>query len=366
MKKKIGILTFSGAINYGAVLQEYALCKKINYFGYDAEIINYLCEKIQNERKFINLDAGSPKIFLKSIAKSLLTIKQLPFKKHRILKFEKENIKIADKISSKRSIDFNEYNKIIVGSDQVWNLKTTGHDNIFYLADAPKSIKRYSYAASFGEYRPTRSEWQIIKGYLKKFNTISVREDSAKNMLSKNGVTGAIISLDPTLLLTRTEWEVIAKKPKEKHYILIYNVRRSNRIYEAARKLKNQTGLPIIDLSGNLALLPKKSTKSRPNVSPSEFVGYFLSADYILTTSFHGCAFSIISEKPFLLDPTSNKGEKNDRAINLLRRINLLNRRLDINDIDKIKETIDWQKVSKKLRPLINKSTKYLKDICKA
>ena len=56
-KKKIGILTFHNAHNYGAVLQAYALKTKLNRMGYKAKILNYQNPYIARlYRKGIHID----------------------------------------------------------------------------------------------------------------------------------------------------------------------------------------------------------------------------------------------------------------------------------------------------------------------
>ena len=49
----IGIITFHGALNYGAVLQTYALQKKIEELGGESEVIDYKCNEIEDVYKWI-------------------------------------------------------------------------------------------------------------------------------------------------------------------------------------------------------------------------------------------------------------------------------------------------------------------------
>ena len=57
MAKKIGILTFHYAHNYGAVLQAYALKTKLQRMGYEVQVLNYQNKYIARRyRKGIHID----------------------------------------------------------------------------------------------------------------------------------------------------------------------------------------------------------------------------------------------------------------------------------------------------------------------
>ena len=54
-KKRVGVITFHNYDNYGAILQSYALQKKLQEIGTQPEIIDYRCDYISNPFRLVNL-----------------------------------------------------------------------------------------------------------------------------------------------------------------------------------------------------------------------------------------------------------------------------------------------------------------------
>ena len=145
---KIGIMTFHRAINYGAVLQTYALQKYLNDSGYDAEVIDYRCDHMENFYKILSVKNKS----IKQVIRGLLNFIYVYKKKSRFYGFLDQNVKISSKIYDKSNIgeSNNEYDKFITGSDQVFNYACSQFDKNYFLEFVKNYDKKYSYAASFG------------------------------------------------------------------------------------------------------------------------------------------------------------------------------------------------------------------------
>ena len=166
--------------------------------------------------------------------------------------------------------------------------------------------------------------------------------------------------IDPTLLLNKDEWQKISVKKIDKPYILVFNVKPVKSLIDFAEKLSKKTGIPVVYITDN----PQKKRKNFTYVSAptvEEFLGYFANADYTVTNSFHGTAFSVIFHKNMFVEYETAKGF-NHRAKNLLQTIGI-NR--EIKDGEAVTTDIDWNKVDNILQAERKLSLDYLKDIIK-
>lgn len=324
--KKIATLTFHRAINYGAVLQAYALQKSIEKFGYDTEILDYrsdFLEKLHNPhdlRKYKSILRYGYAILRNSVKKdnrkAFYSFSEKYLKLSKV--YNRENIKDAA----------DEYKAVIVGSDQVWNYNCTNFDKTYFLDFLPDGKQKYSYAASVGiklESPEIRNEYKKL---LSDFSVRSVREAQAQKELEKLGLS-AEVALDPTLLLKPEEWRKIATAPKKKpgKYLLVYVITATPTIFSAAKKISKKYGLQIIYI--NEFLFNKPGVKNVSKITPTEWLWLFDNAEYIVTNSFHGTAFSVNFEKQFYVEPLPVKTNVNSRIYDLLTLLDLQNRIID-------------------------------------
>lgn len=349
--KKIGIITFINTINFGASLQAYSLYKTIKRMGYDVKLISYNNSFIENKEK--NTER---KISMKSIIKKVVMSKGTKRKIRKFADFEKSNIEFSDNYyedNIKRSNE--EFDTFVTGSDQVWNLKITNSDWNYFLSFVNKDKTKISYAASFGNNVIEKKDYKSIKKNLKDFSGISVREESGQKFLEKNCEIKSKVVLDPTFLINKEEWEKLSDfKPNIDKYILVYFPHNKDKVFKFAKKLSKEKKLPIVYLS----ISPKIifNVKTVYDASPEEFVGWIKNAEYIVTGSFHGTAFSINLEKQFYYEPSGD----GSRIDNLVKMTDTYDRSIDlIKDFD-IK--IDYEKSKKILENKKKESLDFLKN----
>lgn len=358
--KKIGILTFHRALNYGALLQAYGL---VNYLTKNAEnckveIIDYRAPGIEKNRSVKN------RFFPFSIKNTLRTI--LLIKK--INKFDiflKKYLPISSKIYTEQNISDieNDYDIIFVGSDQVWNTKITENDYNFFLAESNIKNKKKinSYAASVGLLEYDNIEKEKISAYLKKFNHISIRESASQDIFEDMNIKIDGVHVDPTLLISYEDWNLIVKGRKIKDdYILVYNVKKPDNLLRYVKKFSNENNLKIVYIPNGIK--PKGGKIMFPNIN--EFLSLFHNAKYIFTNSFHGTVFSIIFHKKMLVE-LKKDSQGNNRIINLLKECGLSNRIVKDDNYQIIENDIDWNKVDFNLSNLAKKSQQYLTNIIK-
>ncbi|TCK84942.1 polysaccharide pyruvyl transferase family protein [Albibacterium bauzanense] len=354
---KIGIITFHWGANYGGVLQAYALQQflKKNIKGSEVSIINYV-----------------PKTPTQSLFKCIATrkIKYIPsnlityFKERNFVPFRDKNLILTKKYSSLKELqeDPPELDVYITGSDQVWNPYIINkHGTPYFLTFGDKSIKRISYAVSFGCTEYPERELSLIKPFIEKFDVLSVRENTGLSILEKVGITKVELMPDPTLLLEESDLERLIsekKKTKSKKFIFFYILQENqNCIQEIYNYLKSRKGIKTINT--------KRLRFSTINIESWLFnIKY---AKCIITNSFHGVVFSILFNKNFIVVPIEGRHKgMNDRIYTLLNKFDLNDRILEKYDEalinSKIDNPIDWNKVNQTKKRVSSLASEFLKN----
>lgn len=365
MKKiKIGIVTFHRAHNYGAMLQAYALCNILNQ-DYNAELIDYYNKHIYSNYNIIRPFSKNPIITFKNFKDDL---KYKKVKEQRWDSFESflnKKCNLSKRFNSINSLKKEKlnYDIMITGSDQVWNPNIVGElSDIYTLNFGNKNIKRVSYAASVGnrKYICERKNEYIKK--LDLIDELSVREDDAKKELEQILNKDVNVVLDPTLLLTKEEWDtqLLDQNKIDDKYILAYMVKYDKKIIDIVNKLSEKTGLKVVHFDiknpGYNNVLA-----SCYNLGPLEFINYIKNAQFVVTTSFHATVFSLIYEKEFLIVPHSITGS---RVNDLLKKIGILDRSISsVKDFERIsfEKRINYNNVNKILENERFKSITWLK-----
>ena len=305
--KKIGIITLNGNCNYGNKLQNYALLTYLENKGFDVNTI-WFRDSLKNT--------------IKDIIRRFMPIRN---KYRRINHFEKFTKKYLRRVYYKNNKIEKLYDFFVVGSDQVWNYNLDTFCDDFFLSFSHDNIKNISYAASFGfESIDSGMVDKFISG-LNNFKYISVREESGKllaqNLTRRNDVE---VVVDPTMLLTSSEWDKIVKKPKHffnnnKKYILKYFL--GNLSPSKEKQIESfaaENDCIIIDVYN------KKSEFY--NIGPEEFLYLEKNAFLICTDSFHSVVFAILYNRPFISFSRDENGTEGmgSRLDTLLKKFNLL------------------------------------------
>ena len=229
----------------------------------------------------------------------------------------------------------NVFDVIVCGSDQIWNPNII--DDV-YTGTGTGIKKRVSYAASIGRGYISEYEAAYMVPRINEMDYVSVREESAKNILKEAGVTKDIeVVVDPTLLLDQNEWNpIVAKRIIDEPYVFVYSFSDCKFKKQIMEKY-HKRGIRVVFIPFAERVWNKYDVNSpmEPlyDVGPSEFLSLVKYADVVFTDSFHGMVFSIIFNKPFYVYER-NKGGKtsmNSRIYDLLSAFNLKNRMLTDN-----------------------------------
>lgn len=337
---KIGIMTFHTALNYGAVFQTYALEKILMDMGHDVKVIDYRCPYTDKIYKPFYVSDGK---YLNALVRGILFGRIIKKKRIRFNKFLENRIRLSQPIENINLLNeiTDEYDYFISGSDQVWSPISAGFDKAYFLPFATDE-KKLSYAASIGATNVSDKIISELKNRLSGFSCLSVREQSAKNMLEANGVDRSIyVHPDPTLLLQESDWqELCDERAIKEDYILIFNVEKPIKDIEFAKKYANKYNLKIVYINDRTVKKDASITYIEAP-TPEQFLSLFKNASLIVTNSFHGTVFSIIFKKNFYVE-LDNQKQYNVRVKGLLEELKIYNRTID--DCSK-NNNIDWDSV---------------------
>lgn len=341
-KNKIAIMTWHSYKNYGSVLQATALSKVIESLGYMPYMINYLPKgSIFNPIEYKYKIAR--KIFEKVTNKSSRPYSNLE-QDALYENFVNTNLNYTQVCRSYPELyELNhKFNAFVCGSDQIWS--PLCFDDKYFLSFVENTAKMVAYAPSIGA---TKIKIPYIRAEMRKlilrFDHLSVREKAGANIIGKLCKKKAQVVLDPTLLLDMNSWtNIIDASDTEclqlnNKYIVCYFLGESGKYNRQVSSIAKILGLPVYyipvyEKEKNFGL------KVPFTVGPREFVNLIKNASFVCTDSFHGLAFSINFNIPYIVFKRFKDGERQDqnsRIYNLLQLVDMKNRLYDGETIQK-------------------------------
>lgn len=364
--EKICLVTIHTIPNYGSVLQTWASQKILQKYCNHVEVIDYwrsnhrtevlLAKSIENSGHWNN---NRIKRFI------YRTVRSYSLNKQRMVfdKFLREKINLTpSRYYSEEELEQNlpEADAYITGSDQMWNSEANeGIEYPYFLKFTPDSAKKISYSTSFGKEILDRWEIEETKKLLLRYSYLSVRELSGVQILKDLGFKEGVCVLDPTLVITKSEWaEFSAKRIVKNRYVFLYQLNgNDNRPNKYAEQLAKEKGLQLVRIAYNISTL-RKSGKSILLPTPEEFVSLVMNADYVVTDSFHCTAFSINLNKQFMV---FYPRKFSTRLKSILRLTNLEDRVVKIeSDLSLANHVIDFKEINKVLTVERKKSIEFL------
>lgn len=351
---KVGILTFHRAHNYGAVLQCYALQETLKRMGHDVQVIDYAQPWIEEFYKLFSKDmfrnsegfSGKCAYLKKNLKKFLLAPSRCQHFNMFRLNYLDQTLTCGKDIP----MDFDCY---VIGSDQLWSLHCVGgvSDEVYFGRFRRRDSSRvigYAISADMKSVSEISADLPLI---IKNFDALSMREKEVADAVSEASGAECDVCVDPTLLTDAALWQpLIRNKWKRRKYVLMYEVRWKDENKGLLRKKAEQIaariggGCEVIDLS-------------RVDRTVTDFVSLFKYAEYVVTTSFHGCVFSILFERPFYALPLWNGYDIRYRE--LLSHLGLSERFVAAEDALE-PQPLDYTEVNKALSELKKSSLSYL------
>lgn len=357
---KIGILTQPLLANYGGILQNYALQQVLKQMGHEVWTIDWGNGSGLRE----TLYRMKVRVLHTLLPYKFPPLRYKPNDKERAIIQRNTNHFINTYINHTEAVHSYEgfgsqaekgkYDVYVVGSDQCWRPCYNAFLSSMFLDFVQdKQVKRIAYAASFGtdKWEFTPQQTAVCAPLAKKFDLVTVREDSGVKLCKQHLGVDAVHVLDPTMLLTKEDYIQLIEKEKEPksdgtlfNYILDPDTKKSAFIQKVAKS----KGLKVFQV------LPKCQTETRTKddvknrIEDCVFPGVttwlraFMDAEMTIVDSFHGMVFSIIFNKPFWAIGNVSRGMS--RFTSLLRMFHLEDRLLETDHLDNVdfSKPIDW------------------------
>lgn len=334
---KIGILTQPLVLNYGGIIQNWALQQILKSLGHEPVMINRCYDAPIRTAKLIVVRSLS---FIKhltlkvigcdsraSLCNPFARVYNLYVPTYADKSFCSEEIVKSKALYSDKElrkwVDNCDVEAFIVGSDQVWRQEYSPRIETYFLdfLSETDTRKRIAYAASFGTDNGYIDQDKLAKcsRLLNRFDAVSLREDGGLKIVREVfGCNNAVKVLDPTLLLSADHYKALINesaksgKPYVAAYILDDNDEKDTIISDVISCLKMSVKRMSVNYTGT----------KMPTIA--QWLATFANADFVVTDSFHGCVFSIIFEKPFIAIGNHYRGL--DRFSSLLDSLDLGNR----------------------------------------
>jgi nitroreductase len=353
---KIGVLTLPLKGNVGGVLQAHALMETLKRLGHQPVLIN---RRHQTGDAPEEPEAGDAQPLIARDGPG----PRRSFAQRHILPISRRFVTTTQ---LRRGVQDFGFDAFVVGSDQVWRPKyakdTLTDLFLGFLPDSDDTTRRISYAASFGaaewEYSPAQT--QEASRLARRFDAVSVREDSGVALArAKLGVEARQV-LDPTLLLPPEHYAALSPPgaPAGEGRIVTYVLNGSADKARVVEMVSAALGRPAVHPDGE----PFASGASS-NAAVEAWLLAFRTAEFIVTDSFHGMAFSILFNRPFLAYANPLRGIA--RFTSLAKLFGVEDRVIVSADglaPEAIAAPIDWGAINERLASLRAESLDFLRD----
>lgn len=379
---KIGILTQPLHTNYGGLLQCWALQHVLLAMGHDAWVVR----RVKNSHSFFfwarirlrNVVCklfGRPKlVWLSRKDEAAISQQTRPFIDRYITP---RTELIYSTHALRNDFERQRYDAYIVGSDQVWRPRYSPCQPNYFLDFLPQDsrVKRIAYAASFGT-----EQWEFSSRLTsqcatlaRRFNAVSVREANGVHLCAEHLDTQAMQVLDPTLLLKTEDYERLVHEqdePTSPGTLFCYLLDRSPETAFFKQALERGLGLTAFEVMPRAIGMQRPDVPIESRIYPrvTQWLRAFMDAQAVLTDSFHGCAFAILFNRPFVVIGNQRRGQA--RFQSLLSTFGLEERLVLTGKADDItvcmKRPIDWTDVNLRLSEWRTLSMDFLRNALNA
>ena len=360
--KKIGIISYNiygNFTNYGSALQSWALSKVLEKNNSEPGLIDY-CPSVHLDKDILNplekmWDQDEDSIRNTKLSLSAIKENYYKFESFFTNQFNrtktKYNFKNFDEIKKENLDGF------ICGSDTIFCIdESKGFDDGFFANYPIMQKKSIAYAASFGDTNLSNDDYLELNEKLKNFRAIGLRENKMIEYISSNVNVPVHKTIDPTLLLEPSEYDIITSDRliKDK-YLLLYSRRYNSIMEKYAENIAKKNGWKVVEISLR-ATNSDKGHIMMYNAGVEEFLSLVKNAEYVVTNSFHGLMFSVQFKKDFVIFSRQTGDSKINEALELFD----LSSHLFTEYKDELPHIIDYDRVHNRIRTSRNDSLAFL------
>ena len=329
---KVGILTFHSQLNYGGVLQCWALQTKLEKMGHEVAVVDRWLDGDTFQLE-CGLDRFDFRQWGRFFVRALLGLGGLA--QFLRIRSTKRFLRSRLRLSPYHFVGWKDappdlgVDMLVVGSDQVWHCGDFGDPRAYLLEDAP-DIPAIAYAASFGMTKIPRWVFDghedlaaepIYRRGLARFKAISCREAEGVRLCGTLGFKAEHV-VDPTLLLDSDDWEPIvepaegleSKMPCLVCYFMSENLEESLPFIEKFAKVKKCRVKIFVEFGAGLLPFPSSCARFRrwvrelcrrfsggmavdASAGPKEFLQGVANATWVVSDSFHALMFATVFRK---------------------------------------------------------------------
>lgn len=358
---KIGIITMHSVVHHGSVLQAYATQTLLESLGHEVYIIDYAYPN--NWQISHGMQVYKPSIVTK-------IGRQLGLKPHhrkwkKIRSFMRKYYKLTRRYSDLNALERNTpvFDVYVSGSDQIWNPHFTCSDPAYYFSFLPDGSNIMSFSSSFACESLDNSIAERIKTYLSRYKFISVRENNGANIIADLLGTKPAVTLDPTLMVRKTNWiKFLQPSCISGEYIFLYVLDYAfdpkPYIYDVTKYFSEKYNKQVISMKEIPVEFGIKN-KVKADVGIEDFLSLIDNSFMVITSSFHGVAFSVNFGKPVV--GVVKQTADDDRVSSLLRNLGLDKNIAKIgDDFNSISPFYDFEKEQDMLNSLRDETNIYL------
>lgn len=298
LQKKIGILTFHRCINYGSYWQARCLAEGLQPSGKNVSLLDHKSKKVDRAEWRCALQPLRPvptrrsdyPLYAAKMRKFLYAIEDLP---------------LSESFSLEDPADMEGYDLVIVGSDEVWNLRHPwyGGTPLFY-GEGLRSSEVAAYAASFGNQPASPALETDWAEKLRRFSRISIRDENSRRLIEEALCFEPDVVLDPCLQFpavveasvrgSRCAPEFV-NDVSDGSYTAVYGHTFPDWFSQRVRRWAASRGSRLISIGYRNDWVDQQFIEA----GPEEFARFMAGADAVATNFFHGCIFALLNDKPF-------------------------------------------------------------------
>lgn len=327
MSKNVLIVTMPSSDNYGNRLQNYATQHFLTELGYGCRTLRVregehwdgsVAKEVPLHAKLT--PAHIKNYLARKRVQTYVTDDALYRERlERFASFDRRYVAMTDYFAGLSNLplgDIRKYDFAVCGSDQIWN-PTYHFLELFYLNFIPEH-KRVALSPSIGIDRVAPHYQPYMRAGISKIPYLSVREQSGADIIAALTGRSAEVLQDPTLWTGAQAWREISAPPAnvpEKPYLLCYFLGEQSKAYRRrVERYASKNGLGIVSIADRKQ--PEYYT-----CDPSEFLYLVEHASLICTDSFHGVAFSLIFQVPFVTFERTNGKSMGTRITGIMQHV---------------------------------------------
>ncbi|MBP1884285.1 polysaccharide pyruvyl transferase family protein [Sinorhizobium mexicanum] len=349
---KLGVLTFHRCINYGSFWQALCLVQGLRSLGAQPVVLDHRSDRISRAEWRCALQPLLPartarpdiSLYASKIRKFLNAFASFP---------------LSAAFALEEPLAPEDCDLVVVGSDEVWNLRHPWYGGVPLFYGEGLSAKRIvSYAATFGSHPAANGLESYWADKLQKFHAISVRDENSRIIIERALGREAVLVLDPCLQFPETiptRRSVADRRP----YVAVYGHSFPLWFQHEVCRSAESRSLPLVSIGYRNDWADEQWLDG----GPYEFAGFIAGAEAVATNFFHGCVFALLNAKPFvcaLSDYRSNKICDLTRLVGAQRHV--MSQKTPPADYETILGEAPDQAIADRLADLRRQSRNYLTD----